>query len=120
MDDTLVCPICGLKLHNINRKNKHLLPAGKTANYVQRTCHGLNHFLQIFVDGYTDRVDFLKLSLNPKYSRYLEIDFINQTCRISCMKGGQAEYIDIPKMIVPDFPKLIKLKERVAVYVTFS
>lgn len=120
MDDTLVCPICGDKLRNINRKNKHLLPVAKTANYVQRTCAGINHFLQIFVDGYTEQVDFLKLSLNPKYSRYLEIDFVNRSCRISCMKSGHAEYINIPKMIVPDFPKLVRLKERVAVYVTFS
>lgn len=121
MDDTLVCPICGNKLRNVNQKNKNLLPVGKTANYVERTCSlGMNHSLQLFTDGYTQQVDLLKLSLNPKYSRYLEIDFINQKCRISCLKAGKTEYINIPKMIHPDFPKLAKLKEKVSMYVTFS
>lgn len=121
MDDTLVCPICGNKLRNVNQKSKYLLPVSKTANYIERTCStGMNHSLQLFTDGYTQKVDLLKLSLNPKYSRYLEIDFINQKCRISCLKAGKAEYINIPKMIQPDFPKLVKLKERVSMYVTFS
>lgn len=62
----------------------------------------------------------IKLSLNPKYSRFLEMDFVNQKCRITCSKDGENEYIDIPKMIYPDFPDLTKLKEKVSLYVVFS
>lgn len=121
MDDTLACPICGNKLRNVNLKNKRLHSVRKTADYVERTCStGMNHSLQLFCDGYTRKIDFLRLSLNPKYSRYLEIDFFNQKCRISCLKEGKAEYIEIAKMIQPDFPHLTKLKERVSMYVVFS
>lgn len=121
MHDTLSCPICGNKLRSIKQANKQLYQIGKVANYIERTCSdGMNHSLQIFVDESTNVVDLLKLSLNPKYSRFLEIDFYNQKCRINCLKEGKPEYIDIPKMIEPDFPDLIKLKEKVSLYVVFS
>lgn len=121
MDDTLVCPICENKLRTIRITNKHLFPVNKTANYAERTCsEGMNHSLQLFTDEETGQIDFLKISLNPKYSRYIEIDFINQKCRINCMKNGKSEYIDVPKMIEPDFPALVKLKERVSLYIVFS
>lgn len=120
MDDTLACPICGNKFRNINCENKLLHDIGKTANYVERTCTEMNHCLQLFTDKETKQVDLLKLSLNPKYSRYLEIDFLNQKCRINCLKDNKSEYIDIPKMIQPDFPHLTKLKERVSMYIVFS
>lgn len=121
MDDILSCPICGNKLRNVKTPNKFLHTAGKTSDYIERTCvHGRNHAIQFFTDEATNQVDFLKISLNPKYSRYLEINYVNKTCRISCMKAGKTEYIDIEKMIEPDFPDLIKLKERVALYVVFS
>lgn len=119
MDDTLHCPICGNKLRNV-KKNGPLHAIGKEGNYVERTCTGMNHVLQIFTETKTKKVDLLKLSLNPKYSRHLEIDYYNQKCRISCAKDGQYEYIPIDRMIEPDFPNLEKLKEKVAVYITFS
>ena len=121
MDDTPTCPVCGNKLRTVRTKNKYLHWISKTANYAERVCSkGMNHSLQIFTDEETRQVDMLKLSLNPKYSRYLEIDFVNQKCRINCMKEGKSEYIQIPKMIEPDFPDLVKLKERVSMYVVFS
>lgn len=119
MDDSLLCPICGNKFRNVNLNNRYLHPIGKTADFIERTCsQGMNHVIQIYYDG--QRVDFVRLSLNPKYSKFLEIDFLNQKCRISCLKNGKAEYIEIPKMIEPDFPLLEKLKERVSLYVVFS
>jgi len=121
MDDTLACPICGNKLRNIKLPNKFLHHVNKTSDYIARTCHnGMNHSLTFHVDEITKKVDFLKLSLNPKYSRYVEIDFFNQKCRISCLKDSKPDYIEIPKMLHPDFPLLTKLKERVSLYITFS
>ncbi len=121
MDDTQTCPICGNKLRTINLDNKYIVVIGKQSNFVERTCtKGMNHSLRLISDKVTGKVDFINLSLNPKYSRYLEIDFINQKCRINCMKDGKPDYIDIPKMIIPDFPHLEKLKERVNLYVVFS
>lgn len=120
MDDTLNCPICGLKMRTINLDGKFLHHTQKLANYAERTCVGMNHTLRMFTDKESDKVDFLSLSLNPKYSRFLEINFVDQRCRINCMKEGESTYIDIPKMIEPDFPKLIKLKEKVSLYVVFS
>lgn len=121
MDDTLACPICGNKFRNLRLPNKHLHDVNKTANYLERTCSDkMNHCLQLFSDEATSKVDLLKLSLDPKYSKYLEIDFLNQKCRINCLKDNKPTYIDIKKMIIPDFPSLVKLKERVDFYILFS
>ncbi len=121
MDDTLTCPICGLRMRTINLDGKYLNATQKTADYTQRICNkGMNHTLSLFADKSNNQVDFISFSLNPKYSRSIEIDFLNQKCRISCMKNGEAEYIEIPKMIIPDFPHLTKLKERIGLYVVFS
>lgn len=121
MEDVTSCPICNNKLRTVRLNGKYLFSVNKTSNYVERTCsQGMNHSLQFFTDENTKKIDFIKISLNHKYSKFIEIDFINQKCRISCMKSGKAEYIDIPKMLEPDFPNLTKLKEKVALYVTFS
>jgi len=115
MDDTLHCPICGNKMRTVNIKQLY----ERTGNWAERTCNGMNHSLQVVATP-KGKVDLLKLSLNPKYSKFLEIDFVNQKCRIICMKDSKPDYIDIAKMIEPDFPDLVKLKERVLLYVTFS
>lgn len=121
MDDVLCCPICGNKLRTSHLPNKLLHPVGKTADYAERVCsQGYNHTVTLWSDKTTKQVDMIKISLNPKYSRWLEIDYVNQKCRITCAKDGEYEYIDIPKMIEPDFPDLVKLKERVSLYVVFS
>ena len=119
MDDTTQCPICQNKFRNI-KKNGPLHAIGKNGNYIERTCTGMNHSLQLFTNTRTKKVDFLKLSLNPKYSRFLEIDYHNQKCRIACYKDGKPEYLEIDKMLNPDFPDLIKLREIVALYILFS
>ena len=96
-------------------------PIGKTANYAERVCsEGYNHIVIFWTDKDTKKVDLIKISLNPKYSRFLEIDYVNQKCRITCAKDGEYEYIEVPKIIEPDFPLLEKLKEKVSVYIIFS
>jgi hypothetical protein len=121
MDDTLTCPVCGNKLRTINLNNKYLHPVGKNGDYIERTCSdGMNHSLQFFWNKQSKKIELLKLSLNHKYSRYLEIDFVNEKCKIQCMKNGKAEHIEIDKIIVPDFPLLEKLKEKVNFYILFS
>ena len=122
MDDVLHCPICGNKFRTNHHARKLLHPVGKTAAYAERICSsGHNHVITMWVDKTTKQVDMIKLSLNPKYSRFLEMDFVNRKCRITCItKDGEHEDIDIPKMIIPDFPDLTKLKEKVNLYVVFS
>jgi hypothetical protein len=101
--------------------NKLLHPVGKIANYAERICSkGYNHSVSLWSDKSTKTIDLLKVSLSPRYSRFLEIDFVNQKCRIICAKDGQYEYIDIPKMLTLDFPLLEKTKETVAMYILFS
>lgn len=121
MDDVLCCPICGNKLRNNYLPNKLLHQVNKIAKYVERSCTtGHNHTLMFYTDETTKQVDLLKLSLNASYSRFLEIDFVNQKCRISCFKDGKPDYIDIDKMIEPDFPELLNLKEKISIYIVFS
>ncbi len=81
---------------------------------------GMNHIFQLHINEQSRQVEFLKFSLCPQYSRLLEIDYKNQKCRILCYKEGKGEYIEIEKMIEPDFPDLIKLKEKIELYVIFS
>jgi len=121
MEDVITCPICNGKLRTLRLIDKYHHVVNKTANYIERTCsQGMNHSLQLLTDETTGQVDFIKISLNHKYSRFIEIDFINQKSRISCMKAGKAEYIDVDKIWEPDFPNLTKLKEKVALFITFS
>lgn len=121
MDDASLCPICGNKLKTRHHSNKILPSTGQISDYAEKICsEGHNHIVSFWLNKATKKIDFLKLSLSPKYSRFFEIDYVSQKCRITCMKDGEMEYIDIPKMIEPDFPLLTKLKEKVALYVTFS
>lgn len=121
MDDVLHCPICGNKLRTSHLKHKLLYPVGKTANYAERVCsEGYNHIITLWTDKATKKVDLVKLSLNPKFSRFVEVDFVNQKCRITCAKEGKYEYIKIPKMLPLDWPLLEELKSRVSLYVVFS
>jgi hypothetical protein len=120
MEDTTACPICRKKMRTMKAENMYLPSAEKTSTFFERTCSGPNHSVQFFTDVETKLVDVLKFSLDHKYSRYLEIDYINKRCRIFCMKNGDAKYIYINKMVEPDFPDLDKLKERIATYVLFS
>jgi len=99
------------------RKNIHFI--GKIADYVERTCTGTNHSLQITVDEKTEQVDLLKISLSPNYSRFIIIDFYNQKCRVVLLKNNKEESILIPKMIIPDFPDLSKLKNKIKIYALF-
>lgn len=121
MDDVLNCPICGNKLRTSHHTNKYVPFIEQTGDYAERICStGHNHIIAIWTNKETKKVDFIRLSLNSKYSRFLEIDYVGQKCRITCAKEGEYEYINIPKMIEPDFPDLVKLKERVGLYVVFS
>lgn len=120
MDDILHCPICGNKLRTSHLTNKLLHPTGKTANYAERVCaDGYNHVVVVSTDKATKKVDLFKFSIDS-YARSLEIDYINQRCRIICGKAGKYEYIEIAKMLEPDFPNLEKLKERVKLLLVFS
>ncbi len=122
MDDVLYCPICGNKLRTSHHNAKLLHVIGKTADYAERTCSaGYNHIVVLWCDKATGKIDFLKFTLNHTYSRFLEIDYISNKSRVTCRTGeNKHEYIDIPKIIVPDFPDLKELKEKINLYIVFS
>jgi hypothetical protein len=121
MNDTLACPICQNKLRTVKLKDCYLTSSFKSSNYFERTCNGTNHSLQFFTNEDTDQVEILKFSLNPKYSIFLEINYVDQSSRVYCLKKGLiSNTIEISKMIVPDFPDLVNLKEKIGMYVVFS
>lgn len=120
MDDTVTCPICNNKLRTTTSVS-YLFPVKKLGDFIERSCVlGVNHTIQFFTDMKTCKVDFLRISLNPKYSIFLEVDYVNERCRIACMKNSKPTYIEIPKMLDLDFPSLDKIKAKVEMYVTFS
>jgi len=119
MQETWHCPICGDLMTGIKRHKKFLFYTGKISNYSERTCNGLNHSLQIYVDEETNEVDLLKVSLLPDYSRFIFVDFYNKRSRVVCLKNNMEEEIKIPKLIEPDFPDLKKLKSKVNLFIVF-
>lgn len=122
MDDTTSCPICGNKLRNVYMSHRFMHAIDKASSYVERTCvGGMNHSLQFFTDTAIEKptVDLIKVSLNPSLNRFIEINFINDKSRVYCMKDGRNEIIELPKMLELDFPDLVKLKNKINIYVVF-
>lgn len=114
LNDTTHCPICNLKLKNVFiNKFPH------KSTFIQRTCSGINHSLQ-FLSNPSNKIDIIKFSLNPKYSKFIEIDFVNNKSIINSPVNNIPNYISIPKIIYPDFPLLLNLKNQVKFYTTFS
>lgn len=121
MDDTQICPICSRTMRTAKRYNFSVNNNPKILDYTERICSGTNHSVQIFTDDNTKKVDLLKLAINPNYSRVIEIDLLNQKCKINMYKLSKLDFtIDIPKIIYPDFPDLIKLQEKISLYMTVS
>jgi hypothetical protein len=121
MQEIFSCPICNVKLQGVSKKKRKLHWVNKTSTYFEKKCvKNHNHSFQCFTDKITGKVDLMKFSLEPDYSKFIEIDYFNQRCRINCLKAGQSYYIDIPGIIEPDFPNLEKLKQKVSLYVILS
>lgn len=119
MQDTLYCPICGDKMRS-KKEQAYVLILNKDSNFIERTCTGLNHCIQVVVDLESNQVDFVKISLNKDYSRFVLIDFVNNKSDIVCMKKSMKQSFEVPKAVVPDFPELKELKRIIEMYVTFS
>jgi transcription elongation factor Elf1 len=117
MKDTKHCPICNLKLLN---SNKQIDPITKKLRYVRRICNGTNHFFQMHVDAILNRVDMLRVSLDPYYSKSLEVYYTaNKSCIIYA-KNSVEEVIKIDRILDIDFPDMLKLKEKVDTYLIFK
>lgn len=80
----------------------------------------MNHLLQFYYDKNTKQVDFLNLSLNPFYSRWVEVDFYNKKSRIIIYNNNERQYIELPRIIEPDFNNLTPLKEKISLFIAFS
>jgi len=121
MDDTLLCPICGSKMRNLIMNDKFCYQIGKVLSYIERSCHNkVNHYVQMIVDKSSKKVFCVKLPLNPQYSKTIEINFYKSECILNLLKDKISYTLNIPKIIVPDFPNLIKLKQQVNLYSLFS
>ena len=120
LDSRIFCPICGEKLRTVRKTKINLYFLNKISDYIERVCtKGFNHSIQIFSDENTNKIDLIKMSLCPKYSKFLEIDFVNKRCRILYFNNGKINYINIEKLIEPDFPDLVELKKKISLYTVF-
>jgi len=80
----------------------------------------MNHFFQLFFNKSSLNVDYLRFSINPDYSIYLDLDFVNQKTRITLFEENKPSYIHLNKLLTPDFPKLIQIKKKVSLYTKLS
>jgi hypothetical protein len=118
MDDFKNCPVCGCKM-----RNKHDVSVkfpNKISSLTTRLCTGTNHTLQIFSDPKDNSVKIFKVSLNPKYTKFVEINYVTGTTDIRCFKEGIERTLTLNKILEPDLPTLEKLKKKVDLYVVFS
>ena len=121
MDDTSYCPICGSVLRVKNHKNKLLYPINKTSDYVERLCtRSYNHILVLWTDKHTKKIDKVKMTLDGRYSKFVEIDFVNKQIVIICAQNSIYYNIYLDKFIEPDFPDLNEFKNKINLYLTFS
>lgn len=126
MEDCSACPICNSKLKVSNKDDLYLTNkvSSKIEYYSEKVCNGTNHHIQIYVDKLTNKVGFIRFSLNPKYSKYLEIDYVNGLSTILLYlqndKGiNLINTIEIPRILEIDFPDLTNLNKIISVYTTF-
>lgn len=108
MDDTKICPICKNKFNSKSINNSKF----------ERTCSGINHTLTIISSS--KQIESIKFSLDSKYSKFIEIDFLNNLSTITCYDNKKESKIKIPKILTPDFPKLTSLKQNVQMYISIS
>lgn len=120
MQDTLYCPICNSKFKNKKIIDEYLYSIDTKGNFIQRVCSsGLNHSI-LLISNLKKEVVFIKTSLSSNYSKFIEINFINNRSVISCTKNGNRQLIHINKSINPDFPNLSLLISKVNNYINFS
>lgn len=119
MQDTLYCPICGDKMRS-KKEQAYVLILNKDSNFIERTCTGLNHCIQIVTDLTSKEVDFIKISLNRNFSRFIFIDFVNNSSDVVCLKKSIKQSFEVSKALIPDFPDLKELKRIVSLYIKFS
>lgn len=119
MQDTQYCPMCGEKMRT-KKEESYVHILDKISDFIERTCVGMNHVFQIVIDSETEKVDLIKISLQPDYSKFILIDYLHQKCKVICLKNNIEQSFEIPKMLYPDFPDLKGLKEKVDLFITFS
>ncbi len=119
MDDISVCPICNNKFRIT--KNVPLKTVSSLVAYTEKLCTtGMNHALQAFYNPSSKKIDLIKFSLDPKYSKFIEINFIDNKTEIHCYKNSKLSVLKIDKIISPDFPDLESLKKKVDIYILMS
>jgi len=107
-------------LRNIKTFKKVITPGPYLAYYERICTKGMNHSLQLTALVATGKIHLIKMSLDVRYTKYLEVNFVQNSCSIILSKANELKYIDIPKMIDLDFPLLDKVREKVDMYITFS
>lgn len=118
MDDSKNCPLCGCKMRN--KHNVSVKFPDKISCLTERLCTGTSHTVQIFSDPDDNLVKIFKASLNPKYTKFVQINYVTGTTDIRCWKQGKEKTLTINKILEPDPPDLEKLKKKVDLYITFS
>jgi len=119
MQDTLYCPICGDKMRS-KKEQAYVQLLNKDSNFIERTCTGLNHCIQLVIDLSSKEIDFMKISLSRDFSRFVLIDIVNNKSNIICLKKNEKQSFEVPRAMIPDFPDLKELKRIIGLYITFS
>lgn len=120
MLDTFNCPICQCKLVSMAPETYYTTSNIKKKFIVRHCTTNLNHHLMMHVDPSTFAIEYLKFSLDPYFSKNIHIDFMQNTCKVICLKDSKiVQSVNLPKIPELDFPDLISLNQKVSTYLTF-
>lgn len=110
------CPVCSFLLSRRNNFAYH-----NSKSYYSITClHGSDHFMEYIYDDLDTLISFY-FSLDFPYATFIKLDYINLISSILFYKNGDIiNQINVDYLLIPDFPDLQILKEKINKYRTFS
>jgi hypothetical protein len=119
VEDLHNCPICNSKFR-VTRNINYFIPfIKKSADYIEKKCVSQpGHSIAIYVDN--QKIDYVKFSLAENFSTYIFLDFLNSKSKVSFYdNGSNTQSLDLDHLLIPDFPELKLLRNKISKYSAF-
>lgn len=121
MQDTRACLFCNKKLSNRNFPGQVF--SGVFANFSERNCQAdLGHTFKLIWNETHTCPAWLQITWRTSSNtvRAMIIDFAQGTSLIRCWRNNTPYDVKVERILVPDFPNLISLNEKVDLIILYS